>query len=235
MVVGDGLMARAFSAFRDSTDVVIFASGVSNSRETSLVEFDRESELLKWTRTNNPGALMVYFGTCSIEDPEQRETPYVRHKVEMETMLAASAGPWLVLRVPLAIGRNPRSRTLAQFLHERISGGQPFEVWEGAARYPIDVDDVFRIGSRFIQDPVMWNRRINVALRPFPVRDFVRAMESIVGRKANYTVVPKGRHYKIECPEILQVASELNLDLGERYLERVLQKYFSDALPLPPP
>jgi nucleoside-diphosphate-sugar epimerase len=226
MVVGDGMMARAFSAFRDRADVVIFASGVSNSLEIDPAAFDREMELLKRIRADNPGALLVYFGTCSVDDPERRDTPYVQHKLKMETMLSVSERPWLVLRVPLAIGRNPRSRTLAQFLHERTLSGQPFEVWEGAARYPIDVDDVFRIGSQFINDPAMWTRCINVALRAFPVRDFVRVMEGIIGRKANYALVRKGQHYKLDCPEILQVASELNLDLSERYLERVLHKYF---------
>jgi nucleoside-diphosphate-sugar epimerase len=144
----------------------------------------------------------------------------------MESMLSASGGSWLVLRIPLAIGRNPGSRTLAQFLHECIAHGKPFDVWEGAARFPVDVDDVFRIGSRFINDPALWNRRINVALRPFPVRDFVRVMEEIVGRKANYTLVRKGQRYQLDCPEVRQVAGELGLDLGERYLERVLRKYF---------
>jgi len=226
MVVGDGMMARAFSAFRDRADVVIFASGVSNSLETGAAAFDRERVLLKRVRTDNPGALLVYFGTCSVDDPERRDTPYVRHKLEMESLLAASGGPWLVLRVALAIGRNPRSLTLAQFLHERIMRGQPFEVWEGAARFPVDVEDVFRIGSRFIDDPAMRNRCINVALRPFPVRDFVRVMEGIVGRKANCTLVRKGQHYKLDCPEVLQVAGELQLDSSERYLQRVLHKYF---------
>jgi nucleoside-diphosphate-sugar epimerase len=228
MVVGDGMMARAFAAFRDRADVVILASGVSNSLETDPAEFDRERALLKRVRTDNPGALLVYFGTCSVDDPERRDTPYVQHKLGMESVLLASAGPWLVLRIPLAIGRNPRSRTLAQFLHERIMRGQPFEIWEGAARFPIDVDDVYRIGSRFINDPAMWKCCINVALRAFPVRDFVLIMERIVGRKANCTLVPRGRHYELDCPEVLQVASELNLDLSERYLERVLRKYFDE-------
>jgi dTDP-4-dehydrorhamnose reductase len=226
MVVGDGMIARAFAAFRGSADIVIFASGVSNSLETNPAAFEREAKLLKQVRMAHPSALLVYFGTCSVDDPERRDTPYVQHKLQMESALAAAEGPWLVLRVPLAIGRNPRSRTLAQFLHERIVHGQPFEVWEGAARFPIDVDDVFRIGSRLISDPAVWNRCINVALRSFPVRDFVRIMEDIVGKKANYTLVRKGRHFKLDCPEVLQVASELNLDMGERYLERVLHKYF---------
>jgi hypothetical protein len=168
----------------------------------------------------------VYFGTCSVHDPERQDTPYVRHKLAMESLLASAAGPWLVLRVPLAIGHNPGSRTLAQFLHERILTGQPFEVWKGAGRFPLDVDDLVRIGSRFIDDPAMWNRRINVALRAFPVLEFVRILEGIVGRKANYALVPKGEHFKLDCPEVLQIAGELRLDLSERYLERVLRKYF---------
>lgn len=219
-------MARAFSAFRDSADVVIFASGVSNSLETDPAAFNRERELLKRLRKDSPGALLVYFGTCSVNDPEQRDTPYVRHKLEMEAMLAASGEAWLVLRIPLAIGRNPRSRTLAQFLHDCIARGQPFEVWEGAQRYPVDVDDLFRIGSRLISDRAMWTRRINVALRPFPVHEFVRIMEKIVGKKANFTLVPKGRKFELDRPEVMQLARELDLDLSERYLERVLRKYF---------
>jgi len=72
----------------------------------------------------------------------------------------------------------------------------------------------------------MWNRRINVALRPFPVLDFVRAMEGIVGRKANYVLVRKGRPYGVDCPEVAGIAGGLSLDFSDRYLERVLRKYF---------
>ena len=226
MVVGNGLIAKAFAAFRDRQDVVVFASGVSNSLEIDPAAFRREADLLRRVRDEHPRALLVYFGTCSVEDEEQRNTPYVGHKIAMEGLLAASPGPWLVLRVPLAIGNNPGSRTLARFLHDRILSGEPFEVWGGANRFPIDVDDVFRIGSRFIADPAMWNRSINVALRAFPVTEFVRVMERILGRKALYSVVPKGKPFRLDCPEVLKVAAELELDFGDQYLERVLRKYF---------
>lgn len=226
MVVGHGMMARAFSVFRDRAEIVIFASGVSNSLESDPVAFDREAALLEQTRADHSGALLVYFGTCSVDDPERRKTPYVQHKLRMESLLVASSGPWLVLRVPLAIGRNPGGRTLAQFLYERIVRGEAFEVWEGAARFPIDVDDVLRIGSRLIADQAMWNRRINIALRRFAVLDFVHVMEGIVGKKAVYNVVRKGRSFDLDCPEVRAMAGALNLDLSEHYLERVLRKYF---------
>lgn len=220
------MMAKAFAAFRDRSDMVVFASGVSNSLETDPAAFKRERELLQEVRKRHPGALLVYFGTCSVDDPERRDTPYVQHKMGMEALLGASQGAWLVLRIPLAIGRNAGSQTLAQFLHERIAHGEPFEIWEGAARYPIDVDDALRIGGRLINDPAMWRRCINVALRQFPVLDFVRVLEEIVGRKANYLLVRKGQRYELDCPEILQIAGELGLDLTEGYLAKVLHKYF---------
>lgn len=226
MLVGHGMMARTFWAFRDRPDVVIFASGVSNSLETDPRAFERERRLLQRIRAEHTGALLVYFGTCSVDDPDRWDTQYVRHKLHMESLLAASPGPWLVLRVPLAIGRNPGSHTLAQYLYDCIMQGTPFEVWEGAARFPIDVEDVLRIGSRLIEDRAMWGRRINVALRRFPVLDFVHILERITGRPAMYRVARKGRSFDLDCPEVMALAPQLGLDLGAQYLERVLRKYF---------
>jgi hypothetical protein len=226
MVVGGGLMARVFAPFGDAKDLVIFASGVSNSSESDPAAFARERDLLLRVRAAHPAATLTYFGTCSVNDPEQRDTPYVRHKLEMESLLKESQGPWLVLRFPLVIGHSPGSRTLAQFLYDRIMRGDPLEVWQGASRHPIDADDAFRIGNLFIRDQAMRSRRINIAIRSFPVLEFVHAFERITERKANYTLVNKGRAYALDCPEVAGVSDRLGLDYSDRYLERVLRKYF---------
>ena len=226
MIVGHGMMAKAFSAFAGDAAVVIFASGVSDSTEARPAAFRRESELLRRTRAEHSDALLVYFGTCSVNDPDRRDTPYVRHKLEMESLLKASRGPWLVLRLPLAIGPGHRDNTLANYLHHRIIHGQPFEVWSGSTRHPVDVEDAFRVASRLIADPSMWRRTINIALRAYPVLEFVRILEEITGRKALYTLVQRGHHYELQCPELAGLADELHLDPGDDYLDRVLRKYF---------
>ena len=232
MIVGNGMMAKAFSAFAADPAVVIFASGVSNSLESSSRAFQRERDLLLRTREAHPQALLVYFGTCSVHDPDRRNTPYVRHKLDMEAVLAASPHPWLVLRLPLALGPEHRSPTLGNFLHGRISRNEAFEVWAGSTRYPIDVQDVLRIAARLISDRSTWNRVIDVALRHFAILDFVRALERITGKTARYNVVQKGAHYELHCPEVAALAGELHLDFSEGYLERVLRKYFSEVRPL---
>lgn len=226
MVIGGGMMAQAFSAFLADSGIVIFASGVSDSLEDRLEAFDREKSLLQRTREENSGKLVVYFGTCSVVDPDRRDTPYVQHKLEMESLLQNSDGPWMILRLPLAIGPVHRTRTLAQFLYERISREQPFEVWAHATRYPIDVADAFRIANLFIGQQSLWNRRINLALRAFNILDFVRSMELIVGKAARYDLIPKGKHYELSCPEVMAIANQLELDFSDLYLDRVLRKYF---------
>lgn len=226
MVVGNGMMAHAFRVFESRKDVVIFASGVSDSTENRPAAFQRERELLRQTRATHPDALLVYFGTCSVDDPDRRETSYVRHKQAMESLIASFAHPWIVFRVPLAIGPIHRSPTLANFLHRKIVRGERFEIWARSTRYPIDVDDLVRIVSRLADDSSMWRRAINVALRAFPVTDFVAILERITRRTAVYTVVDKGARYELHCPEVAALAQELSLDRSEQYLERVLRKYF---------
>lgn len=232
MVVGHGMMAKVFAAFAGDPHVVIFASGVSNSLETDAAAFRREKELLLKTRAAHPDALVVYFGTCSVHDPDRRDTPYVRHKLEMEGLLARSTGPWLVLRLPLAIGPGHRGQTLAKYLHGRIVRGEAFEVWARSSRYALDVEDALRIATRLIADRSGWNRIVEIAFRAFPVLDFVKVLESITGKRANYALLDKGQQYLLQCPEADRLARELGIDVSEQYLERVLRKYFRRADPL---
>jgi hypothetical protein len=226
MVIGNGMLAKAFSAYLSDRETVIFASGVSDSQEVRQEAFERERNLLLRTLEENAGKSLVYFGTCSVFDSERRDTPYVLHKLDMEALLRDSAGQWMVLRLPLAIGPTHRTRTLAQYIYDRIVQDQQFEVWAHATRYPVDVADAYRIASLFMAQPAMWNRCMNVALRAFRILDFVRCLEQVAGKAARYELLQKGEHYDLRCPEVLDVAGELQLDYSEDYLGRVLRKYF---------
>ena len=47
MIIGNGLLAKAFIEYKNNDEIVIFASGVSNSLEEKQSEFKRETDLLK--------------------------------------------------------------------------------------------------------------------------------------------------------------------------------------------
>ena len=66
MVVGNGMIANRFMSYKDDDDVIIFASGVSNSKDIVEENFVREFQLLHQTVKNNADKTLVYFSTCSV-------------------------------------------------------------------------------------------------------------------------------------------------------------------------
>jgi len=80
MIVGNGMIATKFKRYEDQDDVLIFASGVSNSSETKDISFLRELEMVKSCLDNFSDKRFIYFSSCSLEDIELKNTPYHLHK-----------------------------------------------------------------------------------------------------------------------------------------------------------
>ncbi|MEO7210677.1 MAG: hypothetical protein ABIY35_07020, partial [Chitinophagaceae bacterium] len=61
MIIGKGMVAKGFRNYEKNDDILVFASGVSNSANTSTVEFEKEQSLLQDTIINHPGKKLIYF------------------------------------------------------------------------------------------------------------------------------------------------------------------------------
>src|SRR5690606_20766753 len=103
MIIGRGLIASIFTHY-DQDDLMIFASGVSNSLEVSAAEFEREKSLLINTLNTYSDKKIIYFSTCSICDPSKKESPYVLHKLAMEQLIEEHAESYIVLRIGNVVG-----------------------------------------------------------------------------------------------------------------------------------
>lgn len=75
-VTGNGMIAPRFSSHRHQEEVVIFASGVPDSRETCPEAFCRERQLVEETLIQLSGQLLVSFITTSVNDPSELNSPY---------------------------------------------------------------------------------------------------------------------------------------------------------------
>ena len=78
MIIGSGLLAKAFTnKFSQRDDICIYAAGVSNSACSDEREFARERQLLNEALQTKAGEVdaFVYFGTCSVGDPDTQNTP----------------------------------------------------------------------------------------------------------------------------------------------------------------
>lgn len=228
MIIGSGLLAKAFEdRFAAHVGVCIFASGVANSQCADPAEFERERRLLQDTLVRlSPDVLFVYFGTCSVADPAAAGSPYVSHKLAMESLIA-DRPRYLICRLPQVAGRTRNPYTLLNYLAAYISEGRRFALWTRATRNIIDVHDVAALVDEMIQSGVINNRVVNVASPTnHAMAEIVAPMERVLQRKAIFDRVERGSSYDIDVHEIVPLCDAAGVDFQNNYLERVIGKYY---------
>lgn len=227
MIVGSGLLARGFAS-PDALEegCCYYAAGVSNSGCVDPSEFEREeARLAKALRAAAGAQAFVYFGTCSVADPDAAGSHYVRHKLAMERMVAAHPAH-VVVRLPQVAGRTPNPHTLLNYLYARISRSERFVLRAKATRNVIDVEDAVAIVRRLLRDPAR-RYTVNVAApRSVPVPRIVEAMELVTGKRALADLVDAGTPYEVDTAGIRPLIAELGLSFGPDYLLRVIRRYY---------
>lgn len=228
MLIGSGLIAQAFVApFSQCDDVCIYASGVSNSNCADAREFARERELLTAAleKAKHVG-VFVYFGTCSVADPDAQNTPYVQHKLAMEKLAAAHPN-YLILRLPQVVGKTPNPHTLTNYLYARISRSEAFNLWKNARRNIIDIADAAAIAKQLIAERSLRNVTLNIANTVnYSMLEIVGSMELAIGKRAIYYPVDRGSAYSIATSANPSVLERAGVEFGSDYLDQVMGKYY---------
>ena len=117
-IIGDGLIARSLRPFAGTRDrVLIFASGVSDSSCTSEAAYARECALLyeALEDVRSTGSRIVYFSGAGAlygrwvrpateSGPVEPRSPYGRHQLLCEAVIAASGVSYLIARLPNVVG-----------------------------------------------------------------------------------------------------------------------------------
>lgn len=118
MIVGNGNIA---SVLNDRTEVLFFASGVSNSQCTYDNEFQRERDLLYRQRTD---LMLVYFSSISIYTVS---SSYTEHKITIETFIKKTFKNYCIIRIGnLDWDTNPN--TFLNNLRGKKARGESFEI-----------------------------------------------------------------------------------------------------------
>lgn len=227
MVVGKGMVAKGFSSYEKNNEVLIFASGVSNSTNKDIAKFEKEKTLLLEIMATNPGKQLVYFSTCSVYDESIRESPYVLHKLQMESIIERAHSNFLIFRVSNIAGRTKNPHTILNYFFTHIKDGVHFNLWENAKRNIISMDDLFILCNKIIEQHLFKNEIINVA-NPvsYDVKYIVSALEKFIGKKGNYTLIQKGSGPQINLSKIKHCMNNLDMHFNDEYLQNILQQYF---------
>lgn len=226
MIVGRGMLAKAFSKYNSISNIIVFASGVSNSKETKDNNFDRENNLLNDTISQNKDKLLIYFSTCSIEDKSQQNSPYIIHKKSMEKQIQAKCKKYYIFRLPQVVGKT-NSPTLVNFLIDTIDSDSFFYIQKHATRNLIDADDVFIICDNLIDKQKYINKITNVA-SPFNIKvtEIVYLIEKLLNKKAKFKLTEQGSEQKINIDKIKFISRDI---FDEKYLKNILLKRINNS------
>ena len=229
MIVGTGLLATALARrYADDETVLVFASGVSNSKETRVTEFAREADLLRATAESYSKAHFVYFSTCSIDDPDRSASPYVQHKIAMELCVGAFPSH-SIFRLPQVVGKTDNPNTLANFLYLKIVSGEHFTVWTEAWRHLIDVADVGLIAEAMINRYEYHGRPVNIACTyPTKMPQLVEIFERVLRRTAVCELVPRGEGSVINVGDTREIMKSCGIEFDAGYVERTIGKYYAN-------
>lgn len=227
MIIGNGLIANAFQQYKNCSDIIIFASGVSNSKETNADAYLRERNLLQQIlKENLSDALVVYFGTTSINDPDLSQGQYCQHKLMMEELVKKSSKTYLIFRLAEVVGKSSNPCLIFNYIVDAVVGNKPFNVWKNAGRHFMDIDHVGLLCSRIIDEKFFFNTTINISSPMLTkIIDLVHMIEEVFNKKSNYKLVDKGTCYRIDLSDIQEILAENQIIFDDKYVINLISKY----------
>jgi len=143
MIVGSGLLSSEFKKFSESLEnFLIFASGVSNSKETNINNFEREKKLLINLINNNQNLKLIYFSSVltGIIDND-----YYRHKLQVEEIIKNNCKNYIIFRIPQIVGFNGNKNNIVNFLKESVKNENEILIYKNVYRSLIDIEDLVNI------------------------------------------------------------------------------------------
>lgn len=227
MVIGNGLMAQAFYRYKNDDNILIFASGVSSSKCCTAYDCAREEGLLRKTLDKcNDKILFVYFSSCSIASSNLASDIYHTHKKKMEEIIQINAKRYAIFRLPNVVGDVVNLDTLFYYLVDKVKRQEAFELWSGAKRNIIDIDDVVNIVNNIIDDNIFINEITNVAnLHNVTVDEIVYEIAKHLGVDVNFLKIEYNDNYFIDTTKVHSIINRLGVNFDSNYLERVVRKY----------
>lgn len=226
MIVGGGLIANAFRKQNFDENLIVFASGVSNSKKLTSDDCERELNLLKECISgNSDNKTFLYFSTYSIDNPLEKDSPYVQHKLSAENFIRNNSKKYLVVRTGNVVGKSGNINTVFNFMFQKIKNSEEFDLWIHAKRNLLDVDHLVMMVGELIKDG--YSNEIVYLLNPVDIHitDLLKKIESFLHKKAVYKEIDKVSAV-VGADKTLSVKLFNRLGISsEGYADKLISKY----------
>ncbi|MGC7102893.1 NAD-dependent epimerase/dehydratase family protein [Amycolatopsis lurida] len=238
-IIGSGFIAANLRPIdRRHPAATVLAAGVSSTRVRDDAAFSRERDLVHETvkRCARDGRTVVFLSTAShtmyglSEIPAREDadvapdSPYGKHKLGLEQVVAESGAPWLVLRLSHVVGAaQPAHQLLPAFINQVRRG--VVRVYRGAHRDLVDILDVVRAIDGLLEQRVR-DEVVNVASGvPHPVPAIVREVERRLDLAPRHEVIDAPAITRVSIEKVCALLPALRSVSDESYLTRVLDRY----------
>ena len=227
LVIGNGLIAQAFlKELRKSNilnnDLLIFASGVSNSLETKAEIFQRELDLIKDTLNKNLDSHLVYFSSCFVS---KIDSPYARHKLKIEEYIQNNSKKFSIFRLPQVVGL-VNNKTIVSNFTKKIINKEKLMIQKYSLRNLIDVDDIARIVIFLLNKKEILGKTINISnSMPISPKEIAIYIGKILDIKPNLIEVNDGYQQNVDISILIGLISEDDKIFKKDYWKDILIKY----------
>jgi nucleoside-diphosphate-sugar epimerase len=228
MIIGNGRLAKSIKNY-DREDVVFIAAGVSDSKCTDKLQFQREREMVTKLVKEHADKVIVYFSTFSINDPVMAKSDYVATKLELEKYVLQHCKRCLIIRISNLVGTGGNPKNVFNYFYNQIVAGNRFSLWSKSQRNLIMVEDFADILNYIITHELETkiNSVLNIVnVKSFTVQEIVGAIERYTGKKAHYDVI-EIESVPHEVDEHSKIMFELLNIETENYLEKILKNHFA--------
>jgi len=163
MIIGRGDIA---SILNDREGAVFFASGVSNSSETTQSEFKRELELLS---KQDKSKCIFYFSSIAIDNKEKFEvSKYLQHKKRMEDYIKDSFQNYNIIRIGnITWGNNPN--TFLNYIREKIKKNESVYISD-EYKFMIDKEQLLLLTDNL---PIIAQNQLSIFGKMVKVKDLL--------------------------------------------------------------
>ena len=233
MIIGKGLIAETISNYFDKINLnhenyLIFASGVSNSKENRDSEFQREIDLFNNTILEHKNKIIVYFSSCALVNKKFLDIPYYEHKYNMENLIKGTNN-FIILRLPQVIGNSNNENTILNFFIKKIRNNEKLNIQKNTYRYFVDINDV-SIFLGFLLKHEIKNIILDFGnFYRYPIPKVVKILKSFFNEKyTNFELVEGNDEYIIDFSllKLFFVKYNIEFNFSEEYLKEKIEKSY---------
>lgn len=224
MVIGNGLLGNVFSLESDNyDDFIIFASGVSDSKNTDSNSSKREEDLIIKTLSENAGLTFIYFSSI-LADTINND--YYRHKLKMEELVKLKAEKYIIFRIPQIVGFLGNQNNLFNHLVNNVKTNNTNIVYSNVERSIVDIDDLKLIVD-YCKDKTI-NEIINLShIEKISIIDLCDKIYLKFGvePKTLIKINPENQNWSVDNSKIIKDAL-INIKINAlNYTDKIIQKY----------